>query len=242
MNEKLLYKYKPLSKKLAIYYYQNMHKGLMTLDDYIQAADIGLFKAILNYNEEYNDFKFINYAKYYIKDEIFKTYRTENSSFSISKRDYENIKNLIIAKKEFIQKYNKDPEIEILSKYLNISEKRIRQLILITNRIGIENINFKDDELNNVEDVNNNIDNIINTKDSQYNIRQELKHLSSIEQKVISLRFGLDDEPKSLRDVSNILNINVKKVKNVEISAIRKMRNPKISKKLWVYIINKRAG
>lgn len=181
-----------IQTSIACRTFYQLHKGLTTLDDFKQAADIGLYKAYCRYDKDKGNFE--AYASYYIKAEIYDMYRKENGSFPLSRREYEKL-----------IKENKLPE--------TVSEDEIKDL---TDSYSVEHE--------------------VETKELQKDIRETISTLPEQEQKVIKMKYGIDCDPLPVSTISKKLNISPKAVNKTEALALRKLRNPKRSRKLFYYL------
>lgn len=228
----LFYKYRWLSKKIATQYYRKMSKGFMQYEDYFQAADIGLFKAASKYDNNKSENEFINYAKYYIEEEIHETYRKENYEFTISERDYDNIGSIMRCANEYCEVNNDNlPDIEYIKEKTGLSKKQIKQYHAIINRIN--HIQYISEENTIYAPYT-----VLNTKkiekeELQTEINKQLSKLPENQVYVLKARYGFEGSPESLRIIGKKMGINHIKVKSIELNALRNMRNPKISKTLY---------
>lgn len=217
---------------------QYKSKSKLSFLDLIQEGNIGLMRAADKF--DYNlGYKFSTYATYWIKQSILKAIMDQTKNIRIPAHIVDLLSKINTFKSQYIQKYNKEPSIEVIAKNLNVPSKKIKDIIETTkDTVSINTTISNDDDESSIEELVEDKKAISpeaaaiqeNTKETLSTL---LNTLSDREKTVIEMRFGLDGkDTKTLEECGKRLNITKERVRQIENSALRKLRNPVRTEKI----------
>ena len=211
-------------------------RGLPFLD-LIQEGNLGLMKAAEKFEPD-RGFKFSTYATWWIRQSITRAIADQGRTIRIPVHLVEHINRVRKTAGELLRKNGREPTAEEIAVQLEMEPDRVRELLQLAQEpVSLETPVGEEEDAHLEDFIQDEEAGIPVDEAGRQELMSVLKSLTPREERVITLRFGLDDgRPRTLEELGKEFNVTRERIRQIEAKALRKLRHPSRAKRLRDYL------